>query len=99
VPGIYRIAVGADGKPSGSPQTIQEGLATDDFGVAPDGSVILPSGTTIYKITAAGVQTKIADPAVGGPSLTVSKDGKTAYWPTRVAGTATMQRLLSVAIP
>jgi len=99
VPGIYRIAIGADGKPMGTPQTIQEGLATDDFGVAPDGSVILPSGTTIYKITAAGMQTKIADPAVGGPSLVVSKDGKTAYWPTRVAGTATMQRVLSVAIP
>jgi hypothetical protein len=61
--------------------------------------VILPSGRTIYKITTDGVQTKIADPAVGGPSLIVSKDGKTAYWPTRVAGTTTEQRVLTVAIP
>jgi hypothetical protein len=99
VPGIYRIQIGADGKPTGTPKTIQEGLATDDFGVAADGSVILPSGRTIYKITTDGVQTKIADPAVGGPSLIVSKDGKTAYWPTRVAGTTTEQRVLTVAIP
>ena len=80
VPGIYRIQVGPDGKPMGTPQTIQEGLATDDFAVAPDGSVILPSGTTLYKITTAGVQTKIADPAVTGPSAIVSNDGMTAYW-------------------
>jgi len=99
VPGIYRVQVGADGKPTGTPQTIQEGLATDDFDVTPDGSVILPSGTTLYKISPTGMQTKIADPVVGGPSLVVSKDGKTAYWPTRVAGTATMQRVLTVAIP
>lgn len=98
VPGVYRIQVGADGKPSGAPQTIQEGLATDDFDVAPDGSVILPSGTTLFKITTAGVQTKLADPVVGGPSLVVSKDGKTAFWPTRVAGT-TIQRVLQLPLP
>jgi len=107
VPGIYRIQVGPDGKPMGTPQTIQEGLATDDFDVALDGSVILPSATgatgtgaaAIYKITTAGVQTKLADSAIGGPSLVVSKDGKTAYWPTRIAGTATNQRVLMVPIP
>ena len=90
MPGIYRIQVGPDGKPMGTPQTIQEGLATDDFDVAPDGSVILPERhDALQGHGTAGVQTKLADPVVGGPSLVVSKDGKTAYWPTRVAGTTT----------
>jgi hypothetical protein len=54
---------------------------------------------TLYKVAVGGMPIKLAEPVVGGPSLVVSKDGKTAYWPTRVAGTATMQRVLTVPIP
>src|SRR6185295_15072385 len=99
VPALYRIQVGADGKPMGMPAQLVEGLAIDDFDVGPDGSAYFASGTTLYKVAVNGTQTKLAEPVVGGPSALVSKDGKTVYWPTRVAGTTTMQRVLSVAIP
>jgi hypothetical protein len=97
--GLYRIQVGADGKPSGAPATLTEGIPIDDFDVAADGSVYLPSGTTLFRVAVDGTRTEIAKPVVGGPSLVVAKDGKSVFWPTRVAGTATMQRLLQVAIP
>jgi hypothetical protein len=99
VPALYRIQVGPDGKPMGTPAMLVEGLAIDDFDVGPDGSAYFASGTTLYKVAVNGTQTKLADPIVGGPSAVVSKDGKTVYWPTRVAGTTTIQRVLSVAIP
>ncbi len=99
VPGLYRIQVGADGKPMGAPAMMMEGLALDDFDVGPDGAAYFTSGTTLYKVATNGTQTKLADPVVGGPSMVVSNDGKTIYWPTRVAGTTTMQRILTIPLP
>jgi hypothetical protein len=95
--GIYKIQIGADGKPSGQPVTIEEGLRPDDFGVAPNGDVYFPVGTTLYKAAAAGgAPTKAADPIQGGPSAIVTKDGKSVLWPTR--GGTEKQRVLQLTI-
>ena len=47
--GLYKIQIGADGKPMGSPVKIEDTIAADDFAVANDGSVYIPAGTTLYK--------------------------------------------------
>jgi hypothetical protein len=95
--GVYRIQVGADGKPMGNPVKIEETIAVDDFDVAANGDVYFPAGTVLYKVAAAGGDpVKVADPIQGGPSAFVSRDGMWVYWPTR-GGTAN-QRLLRVQI-
>jgi hypothetical protein len=101
ISGLYRIQVGPNGQPMGTPQELFAvmGVGIDDFDVGPDGSAYFPSGTTLYKVTPAGVQTKLAEMIVGGPSLVVSRDGKTVYWPTRVGGGQTTQRVLSFTLP
>jgi hypothetical protein len=101
IAGLYRIQVGPNGQPMGTPQELFAvmGVGIDDFDVGPDGSAYFPSGTTLYKVTTAGVQTKLAENIVGGPSLVVGKDGKTLYWPTRVGGGQTIQRVLQFTLP
>jgi hypothetical protein len=82
--GIYKIQVGADGKPSGKPVKVEEGLRPDDLDVAANGDVYFPVGTTLYKAPAAGGDpVKVADPVQGGPSALVTRDGKSVLWPTR----------------
>jgi sugar lactone lactonase YvrE len=96
--GVYKLQIGPDGKPMGSPVKIEDTVAVDDFAVGADGAVYFPAGTSLYKVAAAGgTVTKIADPIAGGPSAVVSRDGKYVYWSTR--GGNANQRLVRVAIP
>jgi len=95
--GIYRIQIGSDGGPQGTPVTVEEGVRPDDFDVAADGSVYFPSGPVLYKVAATGEVTKHADPIQGGPSAVVSANQQWVYWPTR--GGDNPQRLMRVAIP
>jgi hypothetical protein len=101
IAGLYRIQVGANGQPMGTPQELFAvmGVGIDDFDVGPDGSAYFPSGTTLYKVATNGTQTKLAEMIVGGPSLVVSRDGRTVYWPTRVGGGQTVQRVLAFTLP
>ena len=65
--GIYKIQVGADGKPSGAAVTVEEGLRADDFDVAANGDVYFPVGTTLYKAAAAGAPDQGSRPRAGRP--------------------------------
>jgi len=63
------------------------GLRVDDFDVADDGSAYFANGVILFKVSAEGVVTAVANPNQWGPSAVVSNDNKTLYWPTR-GGTA-----------
>lgn len=82
---VYRILVGADGKPSGSPRLVGEGFRPDDFAVAKDGSVYgfgngKEDREVMYRISPTGEVTKFLDGAPHGASVIASKDGKWLYW-------------------
>jgi len=63
------------------------GLRVDDFDVADDGSAYFANGVILFKASAEGVVTAVANPNQWGPSAVDSNDNKTLYWPTR-GGTA-----------
>ena len=93
---IYRVQIGADGRPRGSLTVFAQGLRLDDFDVAKDGTMYAPSGNTLYKISPKGEVSKFLENVSGGPAALVSRDGKWLYWITR--GGSGPQRLLRVAI-
>jgi hypothetical protein len=96
--GLWKVQIGADGKPMGNPVKIEDAVNADDFDVAANGEVYFPAGTILYRAPASGGDpVKVADPIQGGPSLVVARDGKSVFWPTR-GGTAN-QRVLQVATP
>lgn len=95
--GVFKVQLGADGKPQGGLVKVEEGVRVDDFDVAADGTLYFTTGPVLYRVSAAGDVTKLAEPVQGGPSAWVSSDGKWVYWPTR-GGTAP-QRLVRVALP
>ncbi|MFO1184450.1 MAG: hypothetical protein U1E56_06660 [Bauldia sp.] len=95
--GVFKLQLGADGKPQGGPVKVEEGIRVDDFDVASDGSLYFTTGPVLYRVSAAGEVSKLAEPVQGGPSAQVGADGNWVYWPTR-GGTAP-QRLVRVAIP
>jgi hypothetical protein len=96
--GLWKIQIGADGKPSGQAIKLEDSVNADDFDVAANGDIYFPAGTILYREPAAGGDpVKVADPIVGGPSALIAADGKSVLWPTR-GGTAN-QRILQVAIP
>ena len=51
---IYRIAIGSDGMPGGSPEIAAVTGGTDDFDVAADGTIFASSGNGIVMTTADG---------------------------------------------
>ena len=95
--GLWKIKLGADGKPSGDPVNVEDSVNVDDFDVAKDGSIYFTTGAILYRVAPDGTLTKFAEPVQGGPSALVSRDGKWVYWPTRGGGAN--QRLVRVPIP
>lgn len=95
--GLFKVKIGADGKPEGGAVPMELGLRIDDFDVAEDGSAYFPNGGVLFKVSAQGVVTPVAYPIQGGPSALVSNDNKTVYWPTR--GGAAPQRIMQFTIP
>jgi sugar lactone lactonase YvrE len=93
---VYRVRMGADGRPDGSLTRIGEGVRPDDFDVAADGSVYLSSGTAVYRLPPGGAFVKILDNVPNGAAMLVSRDGRWVYWPTR-GGTAP-QRVLRTPV-
>ena len=93
---LYRIQMDSNGKPKGGPMLFAQGVRTDDFSIAPDGSLYISSGMTMMKVSPTGEVTKFLDNVPNGASTWVTKDGKWLYWPTR--GGDAPQRLLRVAL-
>ncbi len=93
---LYRIQMDSNGKPKGGPMLFAQGVRTDDFSIAPDGSLYTSSGMTMFKVSPAGEVMKFLDNVPNGASTWVTKDGKWLYWPTR--GGDAPQRLLRVAL-
>ena len=90
---MYRVQIGADGKPKGGLMTVAQGIRTDDFAVAADGTIFL---TSMMKISPAGQVSPFVERAPTGPAMIVSRDQKWLYWSTR--GSDPQQRLLRTAI-
>ena len=93
---LYRIQMDSNGKPKGGPMLFAQGVRTDDFSIAPDGSLYTSSGMTMFKVSPTAEVTKFLDNVPNGASTWVTKDGKWLYWPTR--GGDAPQRLLRVAL-
>jgi hypothetical protein len=93
---IYRVEIDPKGLPKGKPELFAQARA-DDFAIAPDGTIYIPGGPAMNKVTPTGEVVKFLDGVPGGPAAWVSNDGKWVYWPTR--GGNAPQRLLRAAIP
>lgn len=91
--GLYRVKIGSDGRPAGALTTIAQGIRTDDFDVAKDGTIYL---TSMMKVSPAGEVSQFLDKVPTGPAVFVSRDGKWLYWSTR--GSDPQQRLLRAPI-
>jgi sugar lactone lactonase YvrE len=94
---IYRIRMDSKGGPKGALTMFAQGFRPDDFDITKDGTIYLPSGTSLFKISPACEVTKFLDGAGLSAATRISLDGKWVYWPTR--GGTEPQRLLRVAIP
>jgi hypothetical protein len=82
---VYRVQVGPDRKPKGGLMLFAQGAQTDDFGMAPDGTLYLPSGKTMIKISPSG-QSSVFLSDIGSensPAAWVTQDGKWLYWTER----------------
>ncbi len=78
---IYKVKIGADGKPQGGPVLVGRTGGTDDFDVARDGTVYATHGTDIIKIPVKGEPTFYTKGGcAGGCTATlVSRDGKSLF--------------------
>jgi hypothetical protein len=91
---MYRVQMGPDGRPRRTLSVFAQGIRTDDFDIAKDGTIYLSSMT---KISPRGEVSPFREKVPPGPAVMVSRDGKWLYWPTR--GADAPQRLLRTAIP
>jgi hypothetical protein len=91
---IYRVEIGPDRTPKGGAVLFAQGAPTDDFGVAPDGTLYLPSGKTIVRVTPSGQSSVFLDEieTENSPAAWVTRDGKWLYWTER-AGPAKVKRV------
>jgi hypothetical protein len=91
---MYRVQVGPDRKPKGGLMLFAQAAGTDDFGLAPDGTLYLPSGKTMMKISPSGqVSLFLSDiETENSPAAWVTHDGKWLYWTER-AGPAKVKRV------
>ena len=91
---VYRVRMGPDRKAMGDAVVFAPGGPADDLGVAPDGTLYIPSGTTMLKVTPAG-QTSVFLTDIEtnlSPAAWVTRDGKWLYWLERL-GPAKVKRV------
>jgi streptogramin lyase len=90
---VFRVQIGPDRK-AGAAVMFAMGAQTDDFGIAPDGTLYIPSGKTIVKVTPSGQNSVfISDMGNENPAAAwVSNDGKWLFWPER-NGPAKLKRV------
>ena len=91
---VYRVQIGPDRKPKGAAVLFAQGAPTDDFGIAPDGTLYLPSGKTMVKISPSGQSSLFLSDieTENSPAAWVTHDGKWLYWTER-AGPAKVKRV------
>ena len=91
---VYRVQIGPDRKPKGGAVLFAQGAQTDDFGIAPDGTLYLPTGTTMMKISPSGQASVFLSDieTQNSPAAWVTRDGKWLYWTER-AGPAKVKRV------
>jgi hypothetical protein len=77
-----KMEIPAKGKPKGGLMLFEQGVRTDDFAIAPDGTIYIPSGTKIMKVSPTGEVSQFLDNVPNGASAWVTKDGKWLYWAT-----------------
>jgi len=90
---MYRVHMGEDGRSKGALSVFAQGIRTDDFDIAKDGTIYL---TSMTKVSPRGVVSPFLDQVPTGPAVMISRDGKWLYWPTR--GGDGPQRLLRAAL-
>lgn len=91
---LYRIQIDSNGKPTGGLKLFVQGARPDDFAIAPDGTLYVPVGMTMMKVSPSGEVSTFLENVPNGAGAWVTPDGKWLYWPTR-AGPA---KLLRVAL-
>jgi hypothetical protein len=91
---IYRVQIGPDRRPKGGAVLFAQGAPTDDFGMAPDGTLYLPSGKTMMRISPSGQASVFLNDieTENSPAAWVTRDGKWLYWTER-AGPAKVKRV------
>ncbi|HVZ59759.1 MAG TPA: hypothetical protein VG892_03135 [Terriglobales bacterium] len=94
---IYRVAIDSKGSPKGAMTMFAQGFRPDDFDIAKDGTIYVPSGNAIFKVSPAGEVSKFLEIPRLAATAKISRDGKWLYWPTR--GGTEPQLLQRVAIP
>jgi hypothetical protein len=93
---VYRVQMDSHLQAKGGPVLFAQGPEIDDFAIAPDGTMYIPSDTDMWKVSPTGEVSKFLDNAPNGPSAWVTKDGKWLYWPTRLG--ADQRQLVRVAL-
>jgi len=78
---IYRVKIGADGRPSGAPELAATTGGTDDFDVARDGTVYSSHGMDVLKLPPSGQSSKLIDGKCEFcTAARISRDGRTLYF-------------------
>jgi sugar lactone lactonase YvrE len=95
---IYRVRMDSQGRPKGALTLFAKGFRPDDFDITRDGTIYVPNGTSLFRVSPAGEVSNFLDGAGFSAAAMISLDGKWVYWPTR-DGRAKPQRLLRAAIP
>jgi sugar lactone lactonase YvrE len=93
---IYRVGV-SNGRPSGHLTLVAHVRGADDFAVAPDGTVYIPSAGAVLKVAPDGTVTTLAQGCRGCDSALLADHGRTLYLVTHGfgpdAGPGTIYRL------
>jgi hypothetical protein len=91
---VFRVQIGPDRKPVGAAVVFGQGAQTDDFGIAPDGTLYIPSGKTMVKVTPSGQSSVFLSDieTENTPGAFVTRDGKWLYWTERL-GPAKVKRV------
>lgn len=80
---MYRIHIGKDGRPDGTPEKFASFPGGDDFGVAKDGTMYASSGMNMLKISPTGQVSTLLTGVANSPAAIVTKDQHWLYWTAR----------------
>jgi hypothetical protein len=83
---MYRIQIDAKGRPIGKLALYAPVPAPDDFGVANDGTIYIPSAGSMLKISPQGEVSSFFEDAGSSSAALISRDQHWLYWVTRGAG-------------
>jgi sugar lactone lactonase YvrE len=98
---MYRVRMDGKGRPVGALALWAQVPAPDDFGIAKDGTVYIPSNGRMLKISPQGELTTFLEGVGGSSAAIVSRDQHWLYWVTRGSGpggTKLVPRMLRVRI-